>query len=51
MQMTVAEDLLRNTENFNMAFGNVMHNVINSSDSTYNRTIQRANVGMYFIIC
>ena len=44
MQLPVAEDLLRNAENFNIAFGNVMH--INSSDSAYNITIKGDNISM-----
>ena len=47
MELPVAEDLLRNTENFNIAFGNVVHmNYANNSEesSEYNMTIQRDNI-------
>ena len=44
MQLPVAEDLLRNTENFNIAFGNFMR--INSPDSAYNENISRPNISM-----
>ena len=45
MLLNVAEDLLRNTENFNVAFGDVM-----SMNSTFMEkdgiTIQRDNISM-----
>ena len=47
MELPVAEDLLRNAENFNIAFGNVVHmNYANGSEesSEYNMTIQRDNI-------
>ena len=43
----MAEDLLRNAENFNIAFGNVvLMNYANNSEesSEYNMTIQRDNI-------
>ena len=50
MELPVAEDLLRNTENFNIAFGNVVHmNYANNSEesSEYNMMIQRDNISKY----
>ena len=50
----MAEDLLRNTENFNIAFGNVVHmNYANNSEesSEYNMTIQRDNISKHNVIC
>ena len=47
MELPVAEDLLRNAENFNIAFGNVVHmNYANNSEESneYNMTIQRDNI-------
>ena len=43
----MAEDLLRNAENFNIAFGNVVHmNYANNSveSNEYNMIIQRDNI-------
>ena len=42
MQLPVAEDLLRNAENFTIAFGNV----INATGSE-NHSIVRNNISMY----
>ena len=50
MELPVAEDLLRNTENFNIAFGNVVHmNYANNSEEIdeYNITIQRDNISKH----
>ena len=50
MQLPAAENLLKNTEDFNIALGNVMHLNANSlegsTDSEYNITIQRENISM-----
>lgn len=46
MQLPVAEDLLKNTEDFNTAFGNVIHMNATSLDSKYNMTVQRENISM-----
>ena len=52
MQLPIAEDLLRNAETFNIAFGNVIHmhmSVAYSANnaSEYNMTIQRDNISTY----
>ena len=52
MELPVAEDLLRNAENFNIAFGNVVHmNYANNSEesSEYNMTIQRDNISKHIM--
>ena len=46
----MAQDLLRNAENFNIAYGNVVHmNYANSSEESneYNMTIQRENISTF----
>ena len=48
----MAEDLLRNAENFNIAFGNVVNmNYANNSgeSNVYNMTIQRDNISMLIL--
>ena len=48
----MAEDLLRNAENFNIAFGNVVHmNYASDSKESneYNMTIQRDNISILVI--
>ena len=52
MELPVAEDLLRNAENFNIAFGNVVHmNYANNSveSNVYNMTIQRDNISKHIM--
>ena len=49
MQLSAAEDLLKNTEDFSIVFSNVMNLNANDSeenDSKYNITIQRDNISM-----
>ena len=49
MQLSEAEDLLKNTEDFSIVFSNVMNLIANGSkedDNEYNITIQRDNISM-----
>ena len=49
MQLSAAEDLLKNTEDFSIVFSNVMNLNANTSkedDGEYNITIQRDNISM-----
>ena len=46
MQLTVAEDLLRNTENWAVVIGEVIDAVDNDSSSNITITPSQGNIGM-----
>ena len=49
MQLTVAEDLLRNTENWAVVIGEVIDAVDNDSSSNITITPPQGNIGMQII--
>ena len=50
MELTVAEDLLRNTENLVVAIGDVL-NATSGNISNSSITITQENIGKYVYVC
>ena len=50
MQLTVAEDLLRNIENLAIAIGDVLE-ITSSNTSNRSITINQKNIGKHIYIC